>query len=75
MLTYITDVQGNESDILSAIRHNELIIRRLDGDVLTRQAAPAEGWTHLELMAVQPENCEEGADAYLGDHWVGSTEV
>ena len=75
MLTYVTDVQGDEPDILTARRYDVLIIRTLDGNVLLRKSAPEGGWTHKKLMENQPANTEEGADAFLGEHWVGSTEV
>jgi hypothetical protein len=38
-------------------------------------AEPDDGWTHKKLLDNQPENLEEGANAFLGEHWVGSTEV
>ncbi|ABO92425.1 conserved hypothetical protein (plasmid) [Aeromonas salmonicida subsp. salmonicida A449] len=35
-----------------------------------------DGWTHEKLCALDiPLERLQGADAYLGDTWVGSTEV
>lgn len=75
MITYITDVRQGEPDLLPTICHLELIVKSLDGTVLQKRTAPEHGWTHSELMAIQHPVFEEGADAYLGIHWIGSTEV
>ncbi|CNI67844.1 hypothetical protein [Yersinia pekkanenii] len=75
MITYITDVREGESDFLPNICHLELIVKSLDGVLLMSQVAPESGWTYCELAAIQQESFDEGADAYLGDHWIGSTEV
>lgn len=75
MLTYITDIKPDEPDILSPLKHYPLVIRSLEGTELHRQAAPKQGWTHDLLNIIQPEGVDEGADAYLDEHWIGSTEV
>lgn len=53
-------------------------IRSLTGTVLVTVPAPVSGWTHEQLLAVAMEHeaiTGDGADGYLGDQWVGSTEV
>lgn len=78
MITFITDVRGShEPDVLTPVAHQALELRCLDGTVLL--AVPAPGvWTHIALVKLAEEQealTEGGADAYLGDCWVGSTEV
>ncbi len=78
MLHLVTDQKPGEPDILSPIKHEALEIRSLSGQVLRTEPAPAAGWTHEMLVSVATVNEEltrEGADAYLGGQWVGSTEV
>ncbi|MBF6615556.1 MAG: hypothetical protein ITG07_02405 [Candidimonas sp.] len=77
-LNFITDVRGNEPDLLAATKHLTLKIRDLDGATIKTIPAPATGWTHDRLLAIAARHEDlvfEGADAYLGDCWVGSTEV
>lgn len=74
-LTYITCLKAGEPDILTPLKHYPLVIRSLDGETLHTQAAPVQGWTHDTLTAVQPQGVNEGAEAYLNAHWIGSTEV
>lgn len=75
MITYITDQQNGEPDILSPHQSETLIIRSHEGKDLLKVAAPETGWTHEALCAIQPAESEEEADAYLGAQWVGSSEV
>ncbi|EMA8657040.1 hypothetical protein EHJ13_22135 [Cronobacter dublinensis] len=75
MITYITDQQYGEPDILTLHQYETLIISSLAGKELLKVAAPETGWTHEALCAIQPAESEEAADAYLGAQWVGSTEV
>ncbi|EOR7868432.1 hypothetical protein FYL99_RS25905 [Escherichia coli] len=75
MLTYVTDIQEGETDILTPLKRFPLVIRALDGTKLHMQDAPDQGWTHEALAAVQPDGVNEGADAYLNAQWIGSTEV
>ncbi|MBK4772801.1 MAG: hypothetical protein FT726_24670 [Pantoea sp. Morm] len=72
---YCTDQRAGEPDILMPIKNGKLIIRSLEGQIIHSQAAPENGWTHLLLCEVQPEGMEFGADAWLDDVWIGSTEV
>ncbi len=78
VLTFITDIQGAEPDILSSVYREDLYIKSLSDEVIEIIPAPKIGWTHksLEASAVNiNELAGEGADAYLGGVWVGSTEV
>jgi len=75
MIYYITDQTKGEPDILTPVRHETLIIRTLGGAEIFRHQAPQVGWTHDQLITVQPDDNGEGSDAYLGASWVGSTEV
>ncbi|MDH0740277.1 hypothetical protein YH64_016390 [Achromobacter sp. LC458] len=75
LIKYVTDQMEGEPDILAALRHQPLLLRGLDGSTLHVQQAPAHGWTHEGLCAVQPESAVIGCDAFLGTSWVGSTEV
>lgn len=77
-ITFITDRLPGEPEILAPIRHHSLRIQDLEGKVLANLPCPPGGWTH-ELLVGQVEtlslDLREGADAYLGDDWVGGTEV
>lgn len=78
MLHLVTEQQAGEPDLLSAVMHTAFEIRSLAGDVLETVPAPASGWTHEQLVAAAVEHeaitCD-GANGYLGGHWVGSTEI
>lgn len=78
MITFITDVKPGEQDILTAVCQYPLQVRTLEGEIIDEVTAPENGWTHL-LLALEAERLAPftggGADAYLGDIWVGSTEV
>ncbi len=84
LVTFITDVQGDEPEILNEILARETlkIVSIFDrNEVFFECAAPEEGWTHEALCTVDaPQEVvkkawDQGADAYLGKEWVGSTEV
>ncbi|HCF0591764.1 hypothetical protein [Pseudomonas aeruginosa] len=78
MLHLVTDQLDGEPNILSPVLHEAFEIRSLSGQVIKSVQAPELGWTHEQLMAVamaHDEHTREGADGYLGGHWVGSTEV
>lgn len=78
MITFVTDIRLGEVDILSQAQHNVLLIKNLNGDAITSITPPQTGWSHRSLTEVAedlPPETERGADAYLGNVWVGSTEV
>lgn len=78
-MIFITDVLlGGSVILIPSVIFNQLqIVDLFDRtDVLFEYAPPAEGWTHEKLCALDiPLERLQGADAYLGDTWVGSTEV
>lgn len=79
MLTFITDVRPGEPDILAGLEQEDLIIRNMEGHPLLILAA-SEPWSHqrLENLGLDDmigQQLKLGADAYLGDTWVGGTEI
>lgn len=84
LVAFITDVKGDEPEILNkdVARETLKIVSIYDkNDVFFECAAPEEGWTHEALCDLDaPQEVvhmawARGADAYLGNEWVGSTEV
>ncbi|AUI88858.1 hypothetical protein BS333_21020 (plasmid) [Vibrio azureus] len=80
MIRFITDIKSpQEPDILTPNRFNQLLIVSLEGQLLATYNAPMNGWTHdvlVRLSRLFPQQwgyC--GADALLGDQFVGSTEI
>jgi hypothetical protein len=73
-ITFITDVREGEPDILSAVSGKPLSIRDENG-VIAEHPAPADGWTHDALEAKAWVATESAVEAYLGEVWVGSSEV
>ncbi len=77
-ITYVTDQRPGEPDILTGYMFADLDIRDSDGHLLLKVSAPETGWTHESLNLVQPQEVQEGNDAfdaYLNGIWIGSTEV
>ncbi|ASI21398.1 hypothetical protein E4188_23150 (plasmid) [Aeromonas media] len=78
-MKFITDVLPGESVILApSLIHCLLqIVDLFDNTVVIFEyTPPAEGWTHENLCALDiPLERLRGADAYLGETWVGSTEI
>jgi len=81
MLKLITDVKAHEIDILTPYTSESLRICRLGSDLSQLTfPAPDDGWTH-EILTMAVDHLiptalvVEGCDAYLGECWIGSTEV
>lgn len=82
-MKFITDQRPGEPDILSGYAHQPLVIRSLGEKRELVTVTSSEPWTHASLCAIgvgldcmlKQEFSHEGADAYLADHWIGSTEV
>lgn len=77
-MKFITDTRPGEMEILTP--DNALKTLRIvhgdHGQLLFMSEAPQDGWTHEKLCALElPLGDLLWADAYLGDEWVGSTEV
>lgn len=79
MITFITDCRGdNEREILPGVAAKPLILKTLKGKPLVAIPSPAGGWSHNTLQSLSETLTSftaEGADAYIGAEWVGSTEV
>ena len=79
MITFVTDIRNpSEPEILPPLAGQLLDIRSLDGRQLMAFPAPAIGWTHATLQQLAHSHItltQDGADAFLGGVWVGSTEV
>jgi hypothetical protein len=73
VITFITDIQSNEPDILEEIKMEKLRVLSLSGLSLLVIPAPTGGWSHASL--VQLCQLPDEADAFLGTTWIGSTEV
>jgi len=64
---------------LEGLDMKPLFVRDLDGNLLFSMT-PTQPWTIERLDFITSQNLvedalEEGADAFLGDEWIGSTEV
>ena len=80
MIDFITDrMSHSEPDILYSVRYERLLIISLEGQLLGSYQPPVDGWTHsslVELLKCFPEEWDIcGADAVVGEQWVGSTEI
>lgn len=78
-MKFITDVIGDEPELLTPLIAMEplTIVDLFDRSVvLFRYEAPPGGWSHESLCSLDiPIPKLQGADAYLGQEWVGSTEI
>ncbi len=80
MIHFITEeLSSKEPNILTDVKFNALLIMSLEGQYLARFDAPTTGWTHQSLcninMLFESAWAYCGVDAYLGNQWVGSSEV
>lgn len=79
MITFITDCRGeSEREILPGVAACPLVIKSLQGEHLLASPAPLGGWTHQGLCDFAHSIAQitaDGADAFVGAEWVGSTEV
>ena len=70
---------ANEPDLLIGNEAVKLFIKDLSGDALAEYSAPVNGWTHDKLEALERDTCfaayPDGWDAFLGECWVGSSEI
>lgn len=74
-------VRAGEPDLLAGNERATFCLKDLSGTVLT-EIAPQVAWTHAALFALvdSAEIIEQvkqsgGADAYVGNVWIGGTEV
>lgn len=78
MITFITDERAGELVILEPVYKEDLKVVDLEGRLIEVVEAPRKGWTHQVLQSTAERlavKTSKGAEAYLGDSWVGSTEV
>ena len=80
MLHFITDIRSDkEPDILTPNRFKRLLIVSLEGQLLASYESPSTGWSHellVKLSQFVPNQWDFcGADALLGEQFVGSTEI
>lgn len=70
---------ANEPDLLIGNEAVKLFIKDLSGDALAEYSAPVDGWTHDKLEALVRDTFfaayPDGWDAFLGECWVGSSEI
>lgn len=69
----------HELDLLIGVESDPLIIKNEDQTVI-EVPAPTGGWTHNELdryqeIDIDTDGMPVALEAYIGDRWVGSTEV
>lgn len=77
---FITDTRSGESPFLDESSIQPLVFKTLEGEVAA--VIPTDKpWNHERLSAINldavlgPDYASHGFDAYVGDAWVGSTEV
>lgn len=64
----------NEPDLLRGFEHKPLRFISPEGGQIAVEYPPPTGWTHDRLeQSHQPQGCSW--DAFLGTHWIGSSEV
>ena len=66
--------KNGEPDLLSGNERCALRFVALNGRELVTLQPPQEGWTHDALDAV-PWPMDSPWDAFLGNQWIGSSEV
>ncbi len=66
----------NEPDLLIGFEHKILIVKDCAGKVCNEQAAPKpNGWTHEKLENIDYSKYSNCWDAYIGNQWIGSSEL
>lgn len=66
----------NERDLLLEHKDDSLSIQNLESIELACYHAPEQGWTHDALECVDYSSVSpDGWEAYLGEQWIGSSEV
>ncbi|EJL6419995.1 TPA: hypothetical protein SLZ57_003506 [Vibrio cholerae] len=64
-----------EPDLLVGFERQPLVVKDLDGKDIHRVDAPDNGWTHDILERIDYYCISAQWDAYLGEQWIGSSEV
>lgn len=69
-------LSAKEPDLLLGREYDVLNIKDLDGIPCISYSPPHQGWTHDALEGVDYYSVSPfGWDAYLGNEWIGSSEV
>lgn len=75
---FITDTQGSEPCVIAGFETEPLIFQDLDGEHIATLPCLDGHWTHAKILALDltpfQEKLRQGADAFLGKQWIGSTE-
>lgn len=77
---FITDTRPGESPILDENSIQPLVFKTLDGEVAA-VIQTDEPWTHERLSSIDlvsvlgAEYSQQGFEAFIGESWVGGTEV
>ena len=78
----ITDVKGREPDILTPIKEQDLVLKNVADQEIFRADPPENGWSTDALIRACDRFCHairwtpaDVIEAYLGNVWIGSTEV
>lgn len=75
-ICFIVDQENpREPDILTPIAHLPLTVADAQKNIVLDMAAPANGWTQFLLEAATAHLASSELDAFLGEEWVGSTEI
>lgn len=80
MITFITDQRSGEPDILAGNESKTLVVQDGNGNELLRMG-PVRPWSHEALCELSGQigglvpTIVCPVDAFLGDQWVGSSEV
>lgn len=75
-ICFIVDRENpREPDILTPIAHLPLTVADAQKNIVLDMAAPANGWTQFLLEAATAHLASSELDAFLGEEWVGSTEI
>ncbi len=64
-----------EPDILTPVAHHTLTVLDADQNLVFEMPAPKSGWSQWMLESVTAHLILPELDAFLGDTWVGSTEI
>lgn len=77
-ITLVTDRRRDEPCILLGFEYEPLRIIKNDNNEVAVVVAPKGGWTHNRLTLRSEISAEDDGsyyDAFLGNRWIGSTEV
>ena len=74
-ITFIVDVLPGEPNFLASVCRKPVRVINEREEVVFSCPAPVNGWTQSSLELVTVDLTEYPLDAYLGEKWIGSTEV